>query len=637
MSTSREAPRQARSRLVPWLALLLALATFRPPLPAPLGLDVDSSWRLALHRVERWGLSWGDDLAFTYGPLGHLLQPVAEPASASATLALFALVHLLIALSAWELWRRGEIAAGDALTACLLYLVAHGFGLESDGQLQLLLWLLALGALFGRGKSGVAWAAAAGFAAALLPFAKFGFLVSGLGVAALLAAWLARVPSGGARLRALSLGGSAGLLLAWLQFDGSSALGAWLARSWQIAAGFGEAMSTPTRWVDLALAAIVLAALGFVALGEHSAARALALALAPLAVEWKHAFVRSWHRGPLFFAVAAAFAAFLLLVPGSARQRTRARIAAALALVCGLGALAVHDRPWQSMARALSPAASVEALRWTLDPGLRARRLAALEARSEQALRPLRLPDSLRERLASPGTRVAVLPWRLTTCEANGLVCVPPRTLQLYSAYTGALDDWVRAGFKKEPPDFVLLHRPEAQRRQFFASAPATWAWLEAEYEALERFEGQGLLLLAPRPRRPAPKPLQRTLAEHEDDLVVLPPDAAAPILDLPLEPRPLVPILRVFAWLPPIEVELELAGGVVRRRIVPSLAGRGLRLLADDSLATLEAHFRGQPVPVPRTARLLGPGLAFFERGEPRLRRSDSGPTPAVAQGEHP
>ncbi|MDP9106394.1 MAG: hypothetical protein M3N49_10740, partial [Candidatus Eremiobacteraeota bacterium] len=72
------------------LAALWGLSLVQPPLPTSVGLD--ESWRIGLTMAAELGLRFGQDVVFTFGPLGFALQGIPDPALAGATAAVTALL-----------------------------------------------------------------------------------------------------------------------------------------------------------------------------------------------------------------------------------------------------------------------------------------------------------------------------------------------------------------------------------------------------------------------------------------------------------------------------------------------------------------------------------------------------------------
>jgi hypothetical protein len=289
-----------------------------------------------------------------------------------------------------------------------------------------------------------------------------------------------------------------------------------------------------------------------------------------------------------------------------------------------MGAAQLHDRELIDPLRRLSSLASVEGLRLAFDASYREARLGVLAAESARALAPFRLPDRLRAALRDSRDGVGVLPWRLGYCEVNGLRCKPPRTLQLYSAYSPELDRWNEAGLRREPPTYLLVHRPEAQRRLFFSTAPRLWTAVEELYDVIESDQQAGVLVMRLREDAGLEPESQSRVLSSRAGIYELPSGSGRGRIEVGLRPRAGVGLLSTLAWVPPLEIELSDGVDWRRYRITPALAPFGLRVSMDDSLEGLERWFAARDIPRPERFRFAGPGLAFYSIGTIRFSSGD-------------
>lgn len=490
--------------------------SLRLPSPDPLGTDVDSSWRWAINFLSP-AVRWGRDVAFTYGPFGWILQPL----DAGNHLRVSHLLGLLaaLAIAAWVTERifRAGASAADALLPLGVLLLAEALGLEPDGYVFLVVALLVSSAgTESASRSAAARTFAAGALCGFLLFVKFNLGVGALG---------SLVLSQGGRRAADRLHGGAAALTGWAAgataaavtvFERPGDIAAFIRYSWEIARGFASGLSTPARPADLVLVALLLSlALAALALtrrsGRDDGARIFALALLPLLfLEFKHGFVRAWHRAPAFFAFAAAAAAFAPLAAERRPMRFAARGLAIASLAAALTSALLHGREVPPKSLLPSPARSWDDLRRALDGRRLEVERGTLDASWRTVRSELALPTTWRADLQSPGTRVSVLPWRLVLCAANELDCAPPPTLQLYSAYTPKLDEWTADWVESHGPDFLLVHFPETQQRHFYSSAPATWRAVRSRYQVRATMPERSLVLLERAPRAAASREAAR-------------------------------------------------------------------------------------------------------------------------------
>ena len=102
----------------------IAVVTW-PVADAPVKIGVDTSWIVGLHLAARQGLQFGQDIAFTFGPLGFLGWPEPYVAwTSAAALAFVAAIHLAACLTFLHLVRQ---SVGLPVATVLVLVVAFTF------------------------------------------------------------------------------------------------------------------------------------------------------------------------------------------------------------------------------------------------------------------------------------------------------------------------------------------------------------------------------------------------------------------------------------------------------------------------------------------------------------------------------
>jgi hypothetical protein len=582
--------------------------------------DVDSSWRLALNQMRGGPLVWGRDVVFTYGPLGWLLRPLGlgdnYDLSALAFLGVHLLLIVLILRAGWS--GRGSLPALVALTVAQL--AAGAARLDSDPRLMIA--LAALGAtavLEARAGWRAGLALLLGATAAATLGLKFSLALGGFALVALVALVLWRL---GDRRTAVATVGAA--LVSWLAigiacFPDGTAWWRWLRLSVEITTGFDEAMALPGRALDFALGAATAVAaavlLAIAARARELPARLAPLAfLAPLLIEYRHCLVRPTQRIGLFVATAALCAGWIAATTREVRPR-RAAIVVALGLSTIAFAQAAAAQTTGSVAGdAVTVARARAGWTWLLSPAARARVSAELDRQLADLRRDLALPESWRATLSAPGGSVMVLPQQLVYCDAYGLPCVYPRTLQLYQAYTPELDAWVRDGLREARPNHLLVGFHDIADRYPLWSAPLTWREILDAYTSEDVDPGHGLILLRRRPTPIAPAATDaRALSATESPWQV--PSASA-TLRLAVRENWSERLRRIFLNSSPYHLQVEFTDGAVRDyRAVPAQLAAGIRLqpLPRDAVefARLVA---GSLAPSTRTVRIEAATRRHFD-----------------------
>jgi hypothetical protein len=279
-----------------------------------------------------------------------------------------------------------------------------------------------------------------------------------------------------------------------------------------------------------------------------------------------------------------------------------------------------------------SPACSWHELGRVASPERRAEERGALALAWRTAASELELPGRWLEDLRAGGIRTSVLPWRLAYCAANDLRCVAPPTIQLYSAYTPALDQWTARWVESNGPERFLLHFPETQQRHFFASAPATWRAVRARYRVIDALPERALLLLG-RQAAAAPALDERPVTLRIGDWIPLPESPAGSISAGLLRPSLLGRLSEAAYQLPLPELELAFAdGALLRKRIVAAQVEQGIDLSAmPRDFAQVEQLLRGAGIPRPVRARLVASTrlwrMEAVESGNLQRRRAAAGP----------
>ncbi|MBP8181553.1 MAG: hypothetical protein KAZ88_11235 [Acidimicrobiia bacterium] len=359
-------------RLTAFIAFVACVATW-PILSVTPGFDptghwggLDISWVTASHVIARRGLSYGNDVVFTYGPWGFLGMPrmYSTITGIAAVVAVLA-AHGVLGYHSARTFRR--YAPWPIALIATFYLLRF--------TSQLMLPSAALAAVLA--TLVVAWAivqvinerrfstvtlVAAGLLCALIVTMKLNDGLNAAAAVGLMATGLGW-KHGGWR-QALKCGGIvtaswfAGVLVWWMVAGQNPAnLGEWARVSLQLASGYGDAMgiTEPGRSWQIpaaALTVLVVVAIALLRLRRHAPVLRLTV-LAILAVHWAimgtWSFVRHdahataffattlvillafWHRGTIRFAapasIALAITAWLVVLPpGADKQWDRAAL-----------------------------------------------------------------------------------------------------------------------------------------------------------------------------------------------------------------------------------------------------------------------------------------------------------------------
>jgi hypothetical protein len=412
---------------------------------------LDASWMLGLNLAAQAGLDHGTQIAFTFGPLGFLEQPMVIDGllSTLAAIYLFGLRALLAASLLWAARRSFPWPAAAAIAFVVAAIIPRTVG-SVPLALTLLWTLLALQ------RDAPPWTARAlayggGALAAVEALVKLN-----TGLTVVIAVLIAVVGLPGDRLR--NLGRFAATAIAtfvvlWFAAgQGVGNLDDYLRSSFQLVSGYDNAMQLEqgaVPWDWFACLVVAIASIGLVA-GSPGGRRARLAKVALVAVFAfsleKYAYVRHepGHAGVLLGVLAVVW-----LTP---RWSGEGRLVAAAAVA--LIALAYVPVADESLDTSVAPKVAVNQLADLVVPSERDE--AADQARLALAAGYALDPQMLARIGSSP---VDVRPWEIGIVWAYGLDWRPLPVIQDYAAYTPQLDE-LNADALASPdgPRFVLRH-----------------------------------------------------------------------------------------------------------------------------------------------------------------------------------
>lgn len=575
------------------LTLLMGLSVI--DFAAAPGTDLDASWQEMLVYAHGHGLQFGRDLIFTWGPWGYLLTrhnlgAACEPSilaweAAAGFLVAGALVALTRGLSAW---RRLAFAAFFVAVAWIFPDTPYVVLITLVGAVALVRPNASLGGL-------AAWALVPGILATL----KFTFLL--LGSSAVLLSMVCWIARGSARkAAAVGLSYALAAAAAWAAAGQSlDNLYPYVARSLEIAAGYGGAMGLDETWpvflcgAAVALACLVLLLAGWRANRDRPHARyAVVLLGVSMFMMWREGFTRADGHVMGFFGyvLIMAPAAVGLLAPG---RRWHWFDASALACLAGMAAANASFLEWgPKMAWARVP--------WNV------RQLARIDSMGqewrrqfEDASRSASLPAI---RKAVGAASVDVYDFNTGAALLNGLNLSARPIFQSYSAYTPSLEGWnLRYYQSARAPQFLMWCDEAIDQRYPGQNDAMLLAALPGHYWPVLK---EGAFWLFERRVPLAPRPVERRLAFERtvylSEPVTLPAERDQAIW-LRADPAPsALGRARSIAYRPArIDIVTTDDGGIERHwRLVPAVARAGFILAptlegGDDMAALMQGKAR--------------------------------------------
>lgn len=416
--------------------------------------DVDTSWAMVLDWAQRHGLRHGEELVFSYGPLGYL-QP-RQPYQPSSFATFFA-GQLLLGLGHAVIFATVFRRLGTSERVAFALLALAACRLQPDALLlgSAMLAVVALAGALRAGERPGAWPLLTLLALQLnaLALMKLPLLPLNVLLAAIGAVGLWRLGRPRAALGWLALWTAAALALWFGHGQHAADLGRYLYYSYWIVAGYaaGMALEPPLSLLLLGAAAFVAAAAALVVAArrplprDRLAAPCLGYLAVALYLAWRSAYTRAdiWHMRA--FLPLALFVAFAALALAGGRLPARARRGLVLGAALGLGGvlgaalLPLHGDTGDRIARLLQPMARLE------------QHAQQYERRRAELDLPLLRGLVGTERIDLFGNDQAVL-------LANGFTYAPRPVFQAYAAYAAPLlrrnEDYYLG---TEAPRFVLL------------------------------------------------------------------------------------------------------------------------------------------------------------------------------------
>jgi hypothetical protein len=610
--------RSAASAAGALAAVLWGLSLVRPP--APTGPGLDQSWRIGLTLATEHGLRFGQDVVFTFGPLGFALQGIADPPLAAATAAVNALLAAVAAVGVWSALSGRGSPVVRVLGAAAVVVFATNVTLDYVAAIG----VVALLVRAGRYPRAAPWVGLGVGAVALVGLlSKYTLGLDAL--AAGTAVWLVAAVRGPSRRRRAALTGAAagygitalGLLAAFGFSPG--ALDAYLGGAVAISNGYSAGMALPGPAAQLAAALAVAVAVLAVA---GAAARAgkpeqALLAAVVMFLAWKHGFVRQDGHVVYYFGTMAVVAPLLATVlrggPGLALGTATTALALATFLwaqSASFGALVLFD-----------PARIAHGAAYLAHPRVSEARIAE---RTGTALWSDRLPPAAAARIGT--ATFDVIPWETAIVRANGLHWAPLPVFQAYAAYTPSLDRLNRDALAAHGAEYELYRYISIDGRFPFSDAPATTAELLCRYAVavphLTTANGDSYVLLRRRAGAHCDgEPLGGVDAPAMGAPIAVPPagsPAAFVVASFGVRPT-LVGAARNALWRAPLLfIDVRYADGSVRRwRTVAATLGDGVIVSSaprDDAEA--EAFLAGRPAAAVRSVSLNArPGSFVIDR----------------------
>jgi hypothetical protein len=600
-----------RAGLVLWIWAVMLVVRIHP---AAAGLDHSGTFMFNYAHVH--GLVFGRDVAFTYGPLSFLTQPM--PLGHNIEYGVWfqiAIWAIFAAATGWLIFGRRPPLGSVALCALGLYLGSGAFrefGYAGPDMFLVTLGLVLLGGAL-TGSRWMLWFAGASAVCTLVFFVKFSSALTLGGAMAIFTAALLLADRAKAwRAAVLLLAVPMAIFLVHVVCYGSPA---WLVRYVRVAMEMGSAYGvvmgegSDTAGLRTAILIMIVWLAGAAVLYWRRVPSwpLAAAALGPLFVEFKHAFAREAGHIEIFFTFVALLAGIVALFT-QVRRRDLAYVGVVFVALAGVWYSRESPRV-RGLADPLKPLANLRVLRQAMHPSEMRR---VMEAVSAQGLAQDRLPPELLARVGRAS--IAVFPVECAYAGANEIALRPLPVFQAYQAYTPYLDEWNAAFLgSDDAPRFILFDWETVDGRHPLLDGPATAVAMFRNYE-FDSMYGRHMLLrrrqkrfgainLVERRQQPLAEPVRLPASDH--------PSAARIHLRWNFAGR----LLKFFFRVPEVRLMASTsAGRVLNARVPPDVLADGVPNFLPIDMDAARVLFGGTSPGRIDALLVGGPGSQYLE-----------------------
>lgn len=585
--------------------LLLVLVIFIAflPLPQPIGVGLDPSWRYALSHLSDKGHFFDSPIVFTYGRWGYLIRGAATESSFTsififrfAVYLIFFMLCVVKFVNIFGAWERLVFALATFLplifadrmpifqaesqivmAACVMFSFKYTCVNPSRSLVFFIAGLVSGLLLHTKVSLGL-------YLAPSLLFLSIGsFFLDELRGRSLARKTIVMM----SLFLPAVLGIFSGFLAGLVGLHGYN-----VGLYGQLSSGYSSAMSQSGSIDHLAIGLFFLAAIIiFLLLSAKADKSLLGACLAIIFITlftFKHAYVRQGHF--LRFLLIAPF--LLALVSSFYHSNSKDRYfhcainsITAFALVAGLGygvqkAKLIPSYGFSILSMIDYPRSIVAAkLRAYFSPSQLKR---AIDLESRRNLETLKLPDGIRNKIK--GESVDVMPSEISIVAANGLNWKPRPIFQSYKSYTSELDALNASKVSSDPPQWILMNWDSIDGRHQVLDEPATFLEVFCNYgltDITRTDRIHPILLLTHYPENMCRLgSWSGTRAINWGELVSV--DTATPMIaSIDIRYSFLGKLLKAAFRVPPVWLDIENVKSRKTNtyRIIPEVSGNGLLL----------------------------------------------------------
>lgn len=502
--------------LVLLLIIYAAIATFPRIQIIPMETGADPSWWYAINYIPNSNYLFGQDVVFTYGPLGYLLQTLDIGQNLVISNTFWIVLYVLFyAFLIYLLFKRKQFLPLSLFIIVYILSLAmlNASFVKSYSMFQqpyLLLLLIGMSlyvCVLDDDRIYHIPVFISGVLAGLSLFMKLNLGLSALGMLIVFSLffllksrrknwpWLLTVWSG----CLISV-----IAVFLVYFKNYPNLIQWIRASIEIINGYGAAMTYGTVQVPLLVIALLVLVFYIVAtvflIKRRSNYSYLSLLFfIPVVLAFKESFVRQdlGHLLTFFVFLPLVMSLFFLFMNSKKTLKWLASIFVLTLVLVVIIPYVVH--PYRYVDNDFSRAATFidGNFGWTnisSQINLTEKR-AQIASQSQQNLENDRLPSQWVSIIGND--TVDVVPTEICYIPANNLNWSPEPILQTYQEYTSYLDSWCASHFSgNTSPRYLIVEFADIDGRHPFFSVPATWRNIILNYEVLDFDQASKRLLL---------------------------------------------------------------------------------------------------------------------------------------------
>jgi hypothetical protein len=604
---------------------------------------LDPSWMYAINFIPGSDYVFGQDVVWTYGPLGYLMYP--EDIGQNALMAtifwngLYLLVYGILIYLVFK--RKRTLPIFLFIAALIAAWLLMSVSLAGIFHAKYFVFLLLLGLLLGitaldKIKLGYIPVILAGGLSGLAIFMKINLGLSATIMIAIFTVywWITNRQQSGKTIIAVWAGFLFSIIVVTaIYFHTPGNLAHWIRGSIDLMTGYSAAMSYGTTQKQLLMIALLVMALFWILalffLKNRSKAIFISLLLTiPVFFAFKEGFVRQDYGHILHFFLFIPVAISVLFLFGKDKKDLlwifhififTAVITTLVVFIINTKALNQSYRSAVSGMISNGTTVMEGKAGWTNIKSLvHFKQIREqINTQSQRNLEQDRLPAEWVDTIGK--STVDAVPTEICYMPANNLNWNPDPVFQIYAEFTSYLDNWSAEHYTGEKsPQFLIAAFDNTDGRHPLESAPAAWRTIINNYEVIDYDPQVNRFLLEKKPASEVNNDLangQRTEGKVKQWIEV-PPSNNLLYAEIKMHTTLKGKLASTFYLIPPVNIDLVYTSGkVLSWRIVPDTLADGILVnYLPSNGDELDKTFAGRADDRVQKFEISGPGINYYD-----------------------